>query len=380
MSLPQRRNLIPVLVAAAAVALTLVGANHLIHPDPTSPAAGGNPAGGKQGTNGRGAVVLGTVFSAPLAAYGLPETMSSGRIRKIIDDNADVQIGTVLIEFDDTLPKHDLAQAEAAVKIAETKLLQAKMKEADFQFDLALQELAVKGATEEYRSALDALTLGKDKQEALLNGTNPLTAVPFTEPEKAKVRKENVEILKGEATVRLLAIKVEAEQKKLEKAKALKPVLLVQEAEFELARYKALAAKAKTAVDSCVVKAALAGRVGQVLASPGAVIYPIATPPVLVVPAGPRYVRAEVEPEFAHKLAGSEGKAVVVYDNNNFNLTYAGSVKQIGHAFLPKRTQGIDALTGNAPKVLEVVIEITDPTPAGKPPLLVGQPVRVSFP
>jgi hypothetical protein len=30
--------------------------------------------------------------------------------------------------------------------------------------------------------------------------------------------------------------------------------------------------------------------------------------------------------------------------------------------------------------VLEVLIEVTDAAPAGKPPLLVNQPVRVSFP
>ncbi len=110
MSLPRRRNVIPVLLALAIVALTLVGANHLIHPEPTQ--AGGNPP------TGRGLVVHGTVSAAPLANYGLSETMQVGKIRKVVPEYTEVQTGTVLIEFDDTLAKIDLANAESGVKVA----------------------------------------------------------------------------------------------------------------------------------------------------------------------------------------------------------------------------------------------------------------------
>jgi multidrug resistance efflux pump len=379
MSLPRQRRVIPVLVALAVVALTLVAANRLIHPDPL-PQPGGDPAPAKAAQGGHGPVVLGTVYAAPLAHFGLPVTLSAGKIRRVIDENADVQPGTVLIEFDDTLARHDLARAEAAVKTAEAKVAEARFQETLYPFDVALQEIAVKAAAEEYASAADAFKRGNEKMDRYLSGTNPNTAAPFTDAEKQRERKENVDLMKGEAAVRLLAIKVEGEQKKLEKAKAMKPALLVQTAEAVADQAKKEAAKAKYAVEACVVKAAGAGKVAQVLADAGAVVYPQSPAPVVVVPAGPRYVRAEVEPEFAHKLAGSEGKAVVVYDNNNFALTYAGTVKRIGSVFLPKRGQGIEALAGNATKVLEVVIEVNDPAPAGKPPLLVGQPVRVSFP
>jgi multidrug resistance efflux pump len=381
MSLPRQRRVIPVLVALAVVALTLVAANRLIHPDPLPPQPGGDPAPAKPAHQaGHGPVVLGTVAAAPLAHYGLPVTLSAGKVRRVIDENADVQPGTILVEFDDTLAKLDLDRAEAAVKAAEATVLKAKVEETLFPFDVALQEIAVKAATEEYASAFEALKRGNEKMDRYLSGTNPQTALPFTEDDKRRERRENVDLMKGEAAVRLLAIKVEGEQKKLEKVKAMKPAVLVQAAEAEVVRLKADAAKARYAVEACVVKAAGPGKVAQVLADAGAVVYPQSPAPVVVVPAGPRFVRAEVEPEFAHKLAGSEGKAVVVYDNNNFALTYAGTVKRIGSVFLPKRGQGLEALAGNATKVLEVVIEVTDPAPAGKPPLLVGQPVRVSFP
>jgi multidrug resistance efflux pump len=380
MSLPRQRRVIPVLVALAAVALTLVAANRLIHPDPL-PQPGADPAPGQPAQGKLGLIVQGTVYSSPLAHYGLPETMQAGKIRRVIAENEDVQPGTVLIEYDDTLARYDLARAEAAVKSAEAKVLEAKLLETLYLFDLALQEIAVKAANEEYASAFNALTTGKRKMERYLGGTNQQTGLPFTEAEKKREWEENVDIQKGEAAVRLFAIKVEAEAKKLEKVRATKPALLVHTAEAEVLRYKTDAAKAKYAVEACVVKAAGAGKVAQVVADAGAVVYPQSPAPVVVVPAGPRFVRAEVEPEFAHRLAGSEGKGVVVYDNNNSSLTYAGTVKRIGHVFLPKRGQGIEALAGGTPtKVLEVVIEVTDPAPAGKPPLLVGQPVRVSFP
>jgi multidrug resistance efflux pump len=369
--------MIPVFVGVAAVALTLVAGNRLIHPDP-------DPTPDQNRGNGShpGPTVLGTVCAAgPLVPYGLPETLQSGRVRKIVDENYDGEIkpGQVLIEFDDTLARRDLDKAEAGWLAAGVKVLQAKLREALYPFDLALQELAVKGATEEYASAFDALTRGRDKLERVLAGTNFSKDRPYTEDEKKNERRDNLDLMKGEAAVRLLAIKLEAEKKKLEKVQSLKPALLVQEAEADVAVRAADVAKAKYAVEACVVKANAAGRLARVDAAGGSIIYP-QNPPILIVPSGTRYVRAEVEPEFAYKLAGSEGKSVVISDNNNFNLTYPGTVKRIGTAFLPKRNQGLAALASPTPAVLEVVIEVTDANPSGKPPLLVGQPVRISFP
>ncbi len=372
MSLPRRRNVIPVLVALAIVALTLVGANHLIHPEPTQ--AGGNPP-----TTGRGLVVHGTVSAAPLANYGLSETMQVGKIRKVVPEYTEVQAGTVLIEFDDTLAKIDLAKAENGVKVAEAKLAQAQLQEKLYLFDVELQGIAVKAAKEDWLNAIEAVTRINDKFERLFSINNPRTDQPFTAAQKIQVKKDDVDLFKAEIAVQILATKHEAESKKLEKVKAMKPSLLTQEATKSLDLQKAELAKAQYAVDSCLVKAAAPGTVEHVLYGPGAVIYPQTPAPVVVVPSGSRFVRAEVEPEFAYKLAGSEGKPVVVYDNNNFTLTYAGTVKRIGQAFMPKRNQGIEAFGANSTKVLEVLIEITDPAPAGKPPLLVNQPVRVSF-
>ena len=59
-------------------------------------------------------------------------------------------------------------------------------------------------------------------------------------------------------------------------------------------------------------------------------------------------------------------------------LTYKGTVKRIGTAFLTKRSAA-DGFVQNETRALEAVIEVTDPAPPNQPPLRVGQKVRVNF-
>ena len=70
---------------------------------------------------------------------------------------------------------------------------------------------------------------------------------------------------------------------------------------------------------------------------------------------------------------------MVVFDNTDTRLTYRGKVVTVGGTFLPKRNGEGESLLGNDTPVLEAVIEILDPAPPGKPPLRVGQRVRVGL-
>ena len=71
---------------------------------------------------------------------------------------------------------------------------------------------------------------------------------------------------------------------------------------------------------------------------------------------------------------------MTISDDSNTHLTYKGRVMRISDAFLPKPNGAPDMINGKSNLVLNVEIEVLDATPAGKPPLRVGQPVRVSFP
>jgi multidrug resistance efflux pump len=139
-------------------------------------------------------------------------------------------------------------------------------------------------------------------------------------------------------------------------------------------------AEAEAAIDACLRKAAVAGVVQQIAAAPGVTFGPSTRSPLLyLIPVGVRVIRAEAEAEFAHRMFGTEGKRVTVYDSYNPALTYTGTVRHISPAFLPKRSAA-ESLSVNGPsRVLEVLIEVPDATPAGQPPLRVGQPVRVAF-
>ena len=97
-----------------------------------------------------------------------------------------------------------------------------------------------------------------------------------------------------------------------------------------------------------------------------------------IVPAGERIVRAEVDAEFVSRVTDKAGKKVTITDSHHFGHTYEGVVVRVGTSLLPKRGGG-DLLAGPPAKVLECRIKITDPAPPGKPPLVVGQPVRVVF-
>jgi multidrug resistance efflux pump len=174
----------------------------------------------------------------------------------------------------------------------------------------------------------------------------------------------------------------DVEQKKAELAAlvAADPQVLVREAEAGVKQAEAAEHKAQTAIDLCTVRAKSAGTIERVTIGPGTTLGISTRDPALwLIPAGTRIVRAEIEAEFAHKVGKEiEGKVVVVFDNTDPSLTYTGKVRTIGGTFLPKRSAG-DSLLNNETRVLEAVIEITDPSPTGKPPLRVGQRVRVGL-
>src|SRR5262249_37588020 len=100
---------------------------------------------------------------------------------------------------------------------------------------------------------------------------------------------------------------------------------------------------------------------------------------VILIPSGPRIVRAEVEAEFVHRIGpDKKGKEVTIADHFDGKLTYKGVVREIGTAFIQKRNAG-DGFGMNDTRILEVVVDATDPNPPGKPSLKVGQKVRVNF-
>jgi multidrug resistance efflux pump len=129
-----------------------------------------------------------------------------------------------------------------------------------------------------------------------------------------------------------------------------------------------------------VLKAPRDGVVVRVNASEGAVFSPAMARQALLLfrAKGPLIVRAEVEQEFAGRLALN--REATINDDIDPNPVWKGKVTRIADSYMPKRSTNpiADPLTVfNEPRVLEFLVTIT-PDP-NAPPLKIGQRVRVSL-
>jgi multidrug resistance efflux pump len=384
-----RLKLLPWAVGVALLAVTLVGANHLLHSDGQPPAAGGGgknakPAGAA--LVGDALIVHGTVATEQeVVAYTWSPLLTSGRVAEVfVKEGQEVKAGDKLYRFDDAAAQADIKVATAAVEGARGKREEAERKaKTDPPNFIKLAEIAVttsqslRGIAEQaYRTAQDKARKDwkayRDSNDKGLSDEEIERKVA-TEPAvlKAQYEQKQAEAAVGKAETEL----DQANTARISAAEQVKAAsAAVQSAEAALD-------KARLVAEECVVRAKSDGVVERVEASPGQVVGPATRAPLVwLVPNGPRVVRAEVEPEFAFRLQNKLGHAVTIMDHNNTSLTYEGEVKRVGGSFLPKRNGGsADFLTAKPTLVLEVEIAVKDPAPPGKPPLRVGQPVRVSI-
>lgn len=375
-----RWKILPWVLGVGCLAFTLFGAKNLFQPvsppvQPVVPAA-------KPNTGTLGPVVTGVVASeVEVGEYVAPDVLPLAKVKKVlVEPGHVVKVGQPLIEFDSSVPYSEWATALASLEVAKVKQAQAENTLTLFPKKKQVQEMAVSKAELDLKNANSLLKTALRLIEQKFNLPHPNTLKPWTEAEKSQFLIDDTELFMARSRVESLQLVVDSEKNNLANLNAMKPELLVAEAKAEVARIQTLADKAKLIVEACILKSGVDGIVERITVGPGTVVVPQSPKPsIIVIPTGRRLVRAEVVPEFAQKLAGSEGKKVVIYDNDNFNLTYEGTVERIGEAFLTRRFASQDMMALNANRVLECTIHVTDPAPAGKPPLRVGQQVRVSF-
>ncbi|MCZ2342152.1 MAG: HlyD family secretion protein [Bacteroidales bacterium] len=366
---------------AAAV---LVGADRLLERGAGTTTATGGAVQQVSGTapHPGGVIVLGTVGPDPIG-IGQPAVAAMVTVSKVLAKDGDVvQPGTPLVQFEDRMVRAKLAQARAELAAAEQDLIKADVQIQVHALQLELQQLAITAAKDDLTAAEAGYKATRDALDRVLDAERNLnTNQPLSDAEKQRRRDENAELQKTKALVTQLQHKVESEKMKLNLHR-LDPVNATRtQAAAKVERLKATITEAEAAIDTCLIRSPIAGTIEQMLATPGMTYGPSSRNPLAwLVPSGNLIVRAEVEAEFANRVAGSMGKKVIIYDHNNFQLTYEGTVTRVGTAFLPKRTVGEVLAVTPGTRVLECVIDVADPAPTGRPPLRVGQPVRVSFP
>ena len=379
------RRIRPVLIVVGGLLLvgSLLGAKLLATggAEPT-PKTAAPPTNGKAGT---GPVVIGYVDSDPRpVVHGLPPVLQSGLVTKVfVKEGQEVKQNDKLIQFDTTVQDADLNIAQKTVGVANAKLAEAKAGEKIYADELNIQTAKLAAAeTKLTRRQKEYHVAEYNFKETLKAGEVNITQAKIDE----KV-KNDPDLFRRSSEYELARLERDREQTALDTLKTLKEAKVdvgIAAAEAAVKQAQAAVTKAQAAVDHCTVRAKVAGTVEQINVGPGDTLGIGSQVPALVlVPGGPRVVRAEIEAEFAHKITGDKiDKVVTIYDNSDGKLTYKGTVKRIGTAFLPKRGSGGAAaglMIANETRVLEAVIEVTDATPPGVPPLRVGQKVRVNF-
>lgn len=323
-----------------------------------------------------GPIVLGTVDSDPTpVSYGLPPVLQTGMVAVVfVKDGQEIKLGDKLYEFDTSLQKVDLERAEAAVATAKTKVGVAAEGAKKHAESVKVMKQAVAAAERKEKWQGELYLLVKGNLETYYKSNN----IPEAEWEK-KLRSED-KLYTAQVAYAGAQIDVALKKAELAALEAADPQVFVKEAEAGVKQAEEEVQKARISIDLCTVKAKSPGTVERVTISPGTTLGISTREPALwLIPAGTRVVRAEVEADFAHKVGKDiEGKEVVVYDNTNPQLTYKGKVIRVGGTFLPKRGAG-ESLLGNDTRVLEAVVEVNEPATKEKPPLRVGQRVRVSL-
>ena len=121
------------------------------------------------------------------------------------------------------------------------------------------------------------------------------------------------------------------------------------------------------------LKAPSAGQVLRVLASPGDLVGPGSTHGALLFcPVGPRVVRAEVEQEYAGRVAIGQ-QATIEDAARGDGPAWNGKVVRIADWFTNRRIVTPDQIPVQEVRTLECLVELDE----NQPPLRIGQRVRV---
>jgi multidrug resistance efflux pump len=266
-------------------------------------------------------------------------------------DNQVVKAGDELLRLDDEPARLRLREARADLADAARQLEAARKLPGQHEARLAQQRAGVAAA----RHRLSAAR----QQHAYLESRQRHGTI------------NDAEVRASADQIKALAAAVEAEEGRLTELTLIEPADQVARAEALVAAREAQRGQAEYALRECVLRAPADGTVLRVLASPGDVLAGQAGPPVVYFrPAGPLVVRAEVEQEFAARVA--PGQDAWVQDDSGNARAWKGRVLRVCEWYTRRRSILQDPLQVNDVRTLECVIQ---PDPAQ--PLRIGQRMRV---
>lgn len=353
---PQRTwRRMPWLIGAALIALSVFGVSKFLGNGPT-----GAPRDSKQNLIGNSIPTSAQVVChGTVDVEGMVRQLSPTQMGEVVEilasEGKTVKTGDPILRVNDEPAQIGVAQAEAGLKNAEALLAQAQLGIEQLRLGLEKQQSAIDAALSKLSAAESQLKRLEGLRTKDLSNDNDINA--------------------ARQLVNAARAALAAEQTEYRRIQAMKPEEKVKEAQsgVDLAKERVRAEKYK--LDQCTLRAPVDGTILRINSSVGSLISPqLRAAPVILAPSGARIVRAEILPEFAHRV--QPGMDAVIHDDANAGFTWNGKVSRLADAYMEKRTRGEGiSLTGNDTLLLECIVELS---PTNQPPRI-GQRVRVSI-
>jgi multidrug resistance efflux pump len=287
--------------------------------------------------------------------------LQPGRVAAVpVEEGQAVRDGDVLVRLDDRPSRLRVAEAEADLATARVHLEQAR--EVPRQHEARLGRLRASREAVRHRLAAARQSLAARRAYQRVDDIGKYQHDPVVSREIAGLEEQ----------VRELEALLQVEEQNLAELEAHDPATDVHRAEEEVRAREARLGQARENLRECEVRAPSDGRVLRILVGPGDLL---GTTPrqtvVLFCPDEPRLVRAEVEQEFAHRVA--PGQPAEVRDDSRSGATWRGRVTSISDWYTQRRSVVQEPLELNDVRTIECIITL-DP---GQPAPRVGQRVRV---
>jgi multidrug resistance efflux pump len=276
-----------------------------------------------------------------------------GRVAEVrVEENETVKAGAVLLRLDDTVARLRIQEAEADLQATRIQLAVARKLPQQQQVRLA----QVQAGIEAVRHRLAAAQHERDRKAEL----HAKDLLPKVELEVAGDQVKELEAL------------LQAEMEKRAELQLHEPAADIRRAEENVRASEARLHQAQESLKEHSLRAPSDGKVLRVLVGPGEMLGALPKQPVLLFcPEGPRFIRAEVEQEFAHHI--QVGQPATLRDESDDPCVWQGRVSLLSDWFTQRRSMLQEPLQRNDVRTLECLIALEP----GQPPLRIGQRVRV---
>jgi membrane fusion protein (multidrug efflux system) len=278
-----------------------------------------------------------------------------GRVTAVpVHEDESVKAGTILFRIDDRPAKFVVRRAQEDLKAAELQLAEARKLPQQHALRIAQQQQAIVACQHRLAAA-----------QHLLQHNRNLVKRELAPAEEVEAGAEKVKELEAAEA---------AEKDKLRELELTDPSNQVERAEADMRAKQAHLDEARYAVDQCNVKAPMDGKVLRLLIGVGDVLGPQPRQPALqFCPAVPRIVRAEVDQEFAGRVA--VGQLAAIQDDSNAGPSWRGKVVRVSDWYTHRRSMLQEPLQFNDVRTLECIVQLD---PSATTPRI-GQRVRVTL-